>query len=87
MAQMNISLPEKLKDWVESQVADGNFASSSDYMRDLVRRDRHRREQLDRLRMEIRASFDAPLSETDPIDQLGELRTSIKARATSRNAA
>lgn len=39
MAQMNISIPEKLKAWVESRVSDGSYASSSDYLRDLVRQD------------------------------------------------
>ena len=87
MAQLNISLPEKLKDWVESQVAEGSFASSSDYMRDLIRRDPRHREQLDRLRTEIQASFASPISETDPVDQIGELRKTIRARAATRNAA
>lgn len=39
MATMNISLPDKMKEWVETQVATGRYANASDYMRDLVRRD------------------------------------------------
>ena len=42
MATMNISLPDKMKEWVEEQVATGRYANASDYMRDLVRRDEGR---------------------------------------------
>lgn len=37
MATMNISLPESMKSWIESQVKTGKFGNTSDFMRDLVR--------------------------------------------------
>lgn len=46
---MNISLTEPLKRFVDSQVRDGGFASTSDYMRELIR-DRQRRSAEDHLR-------------------------------------
>jgi antitoxin ParD1/3/4 len=49
MAQMNISLPDALKNWAEARVAEGRYSSTSDYVRDLIRRDAERdlaREQL-----------------------------------------
>ena len=39
MAQMNVSLPEGLKNWAETRVAEGRYSSTSDYVRDLMRRD------------------------------------------------
>lgn len=39
-ATMNISLTEPLKRFVDQQVRDGGFSSTSDYMRDLIRKDR-----------------------------------------------
>lgn len=39
MAQLNISLPEALKGWVDARVAEGRYSSPSDYLRDLIRRD------------------------------------------------
>ncbi|RZF62964.1 type II toxin-antitoxin system ParD family antitoxin [Sphingomonas populi] len=53
MAQMNISIPDKLKSWAERRVADGDYSSTSDYVRDLVRRDQAATEQLERLRAAI----------------------------------
>jgi antitoxin ParD1/3/4 len=44
MATMNVSLPDKMKQWVEDQVATGRYGNSSDYVRDLVRRDQERAE-------------------------------------------
>lgn len=37
MATMNISLPDLLKQFIDKEVQEGNFSSTSDYMRDLVR--------------------------------------------------
>ena len=39
MATMNISLPDEMKAWVDGQVATGQYAGASDYLRDLIRRD------------------------------------------------
>lgn len=44
---MNISLPQSMKDFVEGQVATGQFANASDYIRDVIR---ERQEAVDRLR-------------------------------------
>lgn len=39
MATMNISLPDPMRDWVESRLNSGQYASVSDYVRDLIRHD------------------------------------------------
>jgi len=39
MASMNVSLPERMKAWVEDQVKTGHYSNASDYVRDLIRRD------------------------------------------------
>jgi len=44
MATMNVSLPSEMKDWVEAQVKTGRYGNSSDYVRDLVRKDQERAE-------------------------------------------
>ena len=46
MATMNVSLPEGLKAWAEARVADRSYASTSDYVRDLIRRDQQEAEKL-----------------------------------------
>lgn len=43
MTTMNISLPETMKDFVDRQVRDGGYSTSSEYVRDLIRKDQVRR--------------------------------------------
>lgn len=45
MATMNISVPDPMRDWVQSRIDSGKYASVSDYMRDLIRRDQTSVEQ------------------------------------------
>jgi antitoxin ParD1/3/4 len=42
MATMNVSLPDEMKEWVGKQSEGGRYANSSDYVRDLIRRDQDR---------------------------------------------
>jgi antitoxin ParD1/3/4 len=46
MATMNVSLPDPMKDWVEAQAKTGRYANSSDYVRDLIRRDQVRNDKI-----------------------------------------
>lgn len=58
MGSMNISLPDPMKSWVEDQAKTGRYANTSDYVRDLIRRDRARQEAV----AEIQAAVDAGLA-------------------------
>lgn len=40
MATMNISLPDELKQFVDAQVAEHAYGSTSEYMRELIRQNR-----------------------------------------------
>jgi len=40
MSTMNISLPDSLKAFVDEQVAGRGFGTSSEYVRELIRKDR-----------------------------------------------
>ncbi|WP_322414687.1 type II toxin-antitoxin system ParD family antitoxin [Mesorhizobium huakuii] len=46
MATMNVSLPDPMKDWVEAQTETGRYANASDYVRDLIRRDQERNDNI-----------------------------------------
>ena len=58
MATMNVSLPDEMKEWVEAQSAEGDYANSSDYVRDLIRRDRECRQAI----AELQAAVDEGLA-------------------------
>jgi antitoxin ParD1/3/4 len=42
MSTMNVSLPESLKAFVDEQVAQRGYSTSSEYVRELIRRDQDR---------------------------------------------
>ena len=42
MSTMNISLPDTLRDFVDKQVTTGGYGTSSEYLRELIRRDQER---------------------------------------------
>ncbi len=43
MTSLNISLPEALKEYIEGQVASGDWGTPSEYVRELIRQDKERR--------------------------------------------
>ena len=45
MATMTLSLPDPMKDWIETQIQAGDYATPSDYVHDLIQRDRDRKER------------------------------------------
>lgn len=46
MATMNVSLPDPMKEWVETQAKGGRYSNASDYVRDLIRRDQVRTDKI-----------------------------------------
>jgi antitoxin ParD1/3/4 len=49
MATMNVSLPLGMKEWVEAQTQTGRYSNTSDYVRDLIRRDQERADKISHL--------------------------------------
>jgi len=63
MATMNVSLPDQMKEWVEEQVKTGRYGNSSDYVRDLVRKDQERAEAVEEFDRLIQEGLDSGISE------------------------
>lgn len=42
MTTMNVSMPQELRTFVDEQVEDGRYGSTSEYVRELIRRDQDR---------------------------------------------
>ena len=82
MVTMNVSLPDSLKQFVDEQVSERGFGTTSEYVRELIRYDRDR----SMLRERILASADAEFSE--PMDEtyFGRLRRTIQAAEDAAHA-
>jgi antitoxin ParD1/3/4 len=46
MATLNVSLPDAMRAWIDSQIEAGEYANASDYIRDLIRHDQRQRDAL-----------------------------------------
>src|SRR6056297_2611724 len=79
MSTMHISLPDSMKSWGEDQARSGRYANSSDYVRDLIRRDRVRSEPI----AEIPSAIDNALT-SGPAVTLDP--KAFKTQTRSRNA-
>jgi len=66
---MNISLPQTLKSFVDQQVKSRSYGSSSEYVRELIRRDQDR-QHLRGLLLEGAASPPAVIADLSYFDQL-----------------
>ena len=83
MTNMNVSLPEPMRDWIEAQVKGGRYGNASEYVRELIRRDQERQasEQLERLLLAGLDSGSAtPMTKKDWAD----LRSEV-AKRVARN--
>ena len=69
MTTMNISLSEALKTFVDDQVGERGYSSSSEYVRELIRKDRDR-QRLRGLLLEGAASHQAVTADADYFDRL-----------------
>lgn len=71
MSTMNVSLPDELKSFVDERVDVGGFGSTSEYVRDLIRRDQER-ERLRGLLLDGAASPPGPIADDSYFESLRE---------------
>lgn len=83
MATMNVSLPDPMKDWVESQAKSGRYSNASDYVRDLIRRDQERAGKLADLQKLLTEGLESGVSDRSIDEVLAAARNQAK---TARGA-
>lgn len=80
MATMNISVPDPMKEWVQSQVQSGTYANSSDYIRDLIRKDQENRTKLNALQQAITEGIESGVSSKTFDEIIHAARQGLKDR-------
>ena len=86
MATMNISLPAPMKTWVEEQTGDGKYANSSDYVRDLIRREQIKAEKIAHWNVLIAEAYASGISEHSFEEIIAEARAEAVAKAAAQAA-
>lgn len=70
---MNIALPESLRDYVARRVDSGQFGNTSEYVRELIRRDQ-REQDIARLRTLLEEGLASGAARADTEEDWAELR-------------
>ena len=66
MATMNVSLPDQMKNWIDTRLEDGRFSNTSDYVRHLIRRDQERAQAIEAVQQAIDEGVQS--GEPEPFD-------------------
>ena len=78
MATMNISVPDPMKDWVQSQVETGVYANTSDYVRDLIRKDQENKTKVFALQKAITEGLESGISDKSFDEIIDTARKGLK---------
>ena len=81
MATMNISLPDELRTFVERRVESGRYANSSDYVRDLIRKDEERMRAIAEMQQLIDEGIASGISKRTPEEVFAYARERARAAA------
>lgn len=79
MATVNVALSDQMKGWAEECVQSGRYVSVSDYVRDLIRKDKERDVALEQVQQMISEGIESGVSDKSVDDVWGRL----KARRTN----
>lgn len=80
MATMNISVTDRMRTWVETKVTEGEYATASDCLRDLVRERMDAEAKLAALRVEVKKGFDSGPSDLSWEEVIAEARKRVTRR-------
>jgi antitoxin ParD1/3/4 len=80
MGTMNISLPDSLKSFVDQQVQENGYGTSSEYVRELIRKDKDRAQ----LRALLLEGLECPVAGQADAGYFDSLRRRFAKRASRR---
>ena len=84
MATMNISLPDQMKAWVEAQTEGGRYSNSSDYVRDLIRREQIKADKIANMQRLIDEAYASGISDQTPREIFEDIRAEYLAETTRK---
>jgi antitoxin ParD1/3/4 len=74
IVKRSYSITHQLDEHVKEQVASGQYASDSEYLRELIRRDQRERQEIEFIRQKLRAAESRGFTTRDRASILAEFR-------------
>lgn len=81
MIRKSISFTEQHDEWIKAQLANGNYASESEVVRDLIREKQSEENEIEALRAEIEKGINSGISDKT----LGDIWAAAEKRYKERN--
>lgn len=78
MAIVNISLPDPMKHYMEERVSEGQYSTTSEYVRDLIREDQKKRAE-ERVEALLLRGMESPASEWTKED-VDHIKNAVRER-------
>ena len=63
LIKKSITVTEQQNDWIKNRIINGDFGNDSEYLRDLIRKDRMENEKLVKLKEAIQVGIDSGISD------------------------
>ena len=77
-----ISFTEQHDEWIKSRIASGDYASDSEYVRDLIRRDQQDNEKYEVLKAAIMEGLNSGVSERNAYDIMRDIEQGMAGNGT-----
>jgi antitoxin ParD1/3/4 len=74
-----ISFTDQHDTWIKTRIASGDYASDSEYVRDLIRRDKQESEKFQTLKKAIQDGLDSGISDKNVKDIIVDVEQRLKA--------
>lgn len=84
MAKISISMSDQMEKFVAKRVKSGEYNNTSEYFRDLVRRDQEKREAREKLGRMIDQADAGPLSDLSPKEVWDRAEARFKQRRNAK---
>ncbi len=78
MTSMSVSMSEQMRGYIKSRVETGDYHNESEYIRDLVRRDRERHEEEMALLARLRAAEASGVSGKNVLDVMKDVKDRLR---------
>ena len=78
---MNVSVPDPMRDWVQQRIDSGHYATVSDYVRDLIRRDQMEADERQALIAALVAGENSGISKRRVPEILAALKQEMRGKA------
>jgi antitoxin ParD1/3/4 len=74
MVKKSITVTDQQEKWMQSQLASGNYASESELLRDLIRKEQNRVAEIETIRMKLIEAEKSGFVDTSPSEMLAKFK-------------